>query len=179
MSYPQPANLLYPLEPYRVDEGYHRFGTRVRSRLILWARHLGDDVVADAGTLVKAIGDGEVVWAEIRPGTVERRNWGGVVIVGHQDKRDASAFYSVYGHITDLAVKVGDSVAAGQAVGTVAAGATPENGFWKIPHLHFAIYTGPWRNDILPGYARLAAGRTKFQWWREPEAFIAAYNSGR
>lgn len=179
MNYPAPDRLVYPLEPYRTDEGYHRFGTRVRSRLILWARHLGDDVVADPGTLVKVIGDGEVVWAEIRSGTVERRNWGGVVIIGHQDTRKAEAFYSVYGHITDLAVKVGDPVTAGQAVGRVAAGATPESGFWKIPHLHFAIYCGPWRNDILPGYARPFVGRTKFKWWREPQAFIAAYNSER
>jgi murein DD-endopeptidase MepM/ murein hydrolase activator NlpD len=99
-----------------------------------------------------------------------------VVIVGHQGKRAGPAFYSVYGHIRDLAVKAGEQVMAGQEVGRVAAGATPENGFWKIPHLHFAIYAGPWRNGILPGYARLWAGRTKFSWWREPATFIAAYN---
>lgn len=177
MLYPQPLNLLYPLEPYRV--GGYRFGERVRSRWILWARHLGDDVVVDPGTSVRAVGEGEVAWAEIRPGTPGRRNWGGVVIIGHVNKRDGSAFYSVYGHITDVKVKVGELVVPGQEVGTVAAGATPENGFWKIPHLHFAIYTGPWRNEILPGYARPFAGRTQFSWWKDPGAFIAAYNSGR
>lgn len=174
MFYPQPAKLIYPLEPYRV--GGYRFGERVRSRWILWARHLGDDVVVDAGTLVKVIGEGEVVWTEIRPGSLERRNWGGVVIVGHTSKQDGSAFYSVYGHMTDLAVQVGQRVAAGQVMGNIAAGSTPENGFWKIPHLHFAIYTGPWQSDILPGYARPFAGRTKFKWWQEPATFIAAYN---
>lgn len=177
MPYPQPPQLQSPLEPYQV--GGYRFGQRVRSRLILWARHLGEDVVVAAGTPVNVIGDGEVVWAETRPGTPQRRNWGGVAVVGHTDKRDGSLFYSVYGHITDLAVKIGERVTAGQTVGTVAAGSTPENGFWKIVHLHFAIYAGPWQNDILPGYARPFAGRTRFSWWREPHAFIAAYNSGR
>lgn len=177
MHHPQPEKLLYPLEPYRV--GGYRFGQRVRSRWILWTRHLGDDVVVAAGTPVKAIGEGEVVWAEIRPGSPERRNWGGVVIIGHSDKRDGSAFYSVYGHMTDLAVKVGERVMAARVVGRVAGSLTPENGFWKIPHLHFAIYTGPWRNGILPGYARPLAGRTRFKWWCEPAAFIAAYSGER
>lgn len=177
MPHPQPDKLIYPLEPYEVG-GYH-FGQRVRSRLILWARHLGDDVVVDAGTPVVAIGAGAVVWAETRPGSSERRNWGGVIVVGHQNKHQTEAFYSVYGHIMDLTVKVGDRVEAGQEVGKVAAGSTLENGFWKTPHLHFAIYAGPWKNDILPGYARPFARRTRFKWWKEPQAFIAAYNSER
>lgn len=177
MNYPVPERLFYPLEPYRV--GGYRFGERVRSRLILWARHLGDDIVVEAGTVVKAIGEGEVVWAEIRPGSAQRRNWGGVVIIGHADRRGGAAFYSVYGHITDMTVKAGERVIGGQAVGQVAAGLTPENGFWKIPHLHFAVYAGLWQGKILPGYSRFWERRTRFKWWKEPAAFIAAYNSRR
>lgn len=170
MSYPTPAQLLYPLEPYTVAPGVYRFGTRVRSRVILFARHLGDDLVVPAGTPVKAIGEGEIVWAGVREGREERRNWGGLVVVKH------GTFYSVYGHMKDLAVQEGDRVQKGQQIGAVAPGLTPENGWWKIPHLHFGIYVGPWTGEILPGYKRPFDGRTKFRWWRDPKKFIEQYN---
>lgn len=190
--------LFFPIEPYVVPPGILHFGQRVRSRVILWARHLGDDVIAEPGTSVVAIGRGEVVWAEMRLGTQAKRNWGGIVVVAHGDKRQNTehttasaaprsgggtqntefvpAFYSVYGHLTDLAVKVGDTVQGGQQLGVVAPGRTPENGWWKTPHLHFGIYVGPWRDQVLPGYLRPFEGRTKFAWWREPKPFIEAYN---
>lgn len=167
--------LILPLEPYMA--GGYRFGEPVRSRLILWARHLGDDVVVPAGTRVAAIGEGEVVWAAVRAGSEKKRNWGGLVVLAHQHK-EIRNFYSVYGHITDIAVKVGEQVTMGQKIGVVAAGNTPENGWWEIPHLHFGIYVGPWTGEILPGYKRPFDTRTKFSWWRDPRAFIEAYNKG-
>lgn len=169
------APLLWPVEPYRVS-GY-AFGERVRSRVILWARHLGDDVVVPAGTPVAAIADGEVVWAEVRPGSLEHRNWGGIVVVRHEGLAAGREFYSLYGHITNITVKTGDAVRAGSRVGEVAAGNTPENGWWKLPHLHFGIYVGPWTKRVLPGYKRFFDDRTKFHWWRNPGEFIENYNS--
>lgn len=175
-------HLVFPIEPYELKPGVYRFGTRVRSRWILWARHLGDDLVVPPGTLVRAIGGGEVVWAAIRPGSAEKKNWGGLIVVKHDNqkaqvsKHKIQMFYSLYGHMTGLRVKEGEEVKASQQIGEVAAGLTPENGWWKIPHLHFAIYTGPWTGEILPGYKRFWDGRTKMAWWRDPKPFIEEYN---
>ena len=168
--------LLYPVDDY-VVKGYH-FGERVRSRIILWARHLGDDVVLSPETPVKAIGAGRVVWSEIRPGNSERRNWGGLVVIEHTHKKSQVLFYSLYGHMKDLEVKAGDQVLAGRPLGKVAPGPSPENGWWKTPHLHFGIYVGPWTDAVLPGYKRFFDDRTKFTWWRDPQKFIEEYNRG-
>lgn len=184
MAQPTSPRLVFPLEPYDLAPDVYRFGTRVRSRVVLTARHLGDDLIVPAGTPVQAIGEGEVVWARVRPGSAQRRNWGGLVVIAHsaqQEKREnrkekIENFYSLYGHITDLAVEEGQRVEAGQQVGVVAPGLTPENGWWKIPHLHFAIYVGPWSGEPLPGYKRPFDGRTKFRWWRDPKPFIEEYN---
>lgn len=181
MPYHTPNQLILPLEPYELKEGYYRFGTPVRSRVILWARHLGDDLVVTAGKSVQAIGEGEVVWARMRVGEPKKRNWGGLVILAHASKSPnphppITNFYSVYGHMADLKVKEGDQVAMGQQLGAVAPALTPENGWWKIPHLHFAIYVGNWSGEILPGYKRPFDGRTKMRWWRNPKHFIEEYN---
>ncbi len=163
-----------PIQPYEVT-GY-AFGKRVRSRVFLWARHLGDDILAEPGTGVVCIGDGNVVWSEVRLGTPEHRNWGGLVIVEHTNTTTGLLFYSVYGHIQNLAVSQGATVSIGDRIGEVAPGNTPENGYWKLPHLHFGIYTGPWMYKVLPGYARPFEGRTKFSWWKNPKPFIETYN---
>lgn len=170
------TSLQYPVIPY-VVKGY-RFGQRVRSRIILWARHLGDDVILEPGTAIVAIGDGRVVWSEMRMGSKQRRNWGGIVVVKHVKADGEEPFYSLYGHMKDLKVKVGDEVISGQTLGVVAEGTTPENGWWKIPHLHFSIYMGPWMEMVLPGYKRFFDDRTRFSWWRDPRTFIEDYNKG-
>lgn len=173
-EYPEPQRLLFPVHPYAVTS--RTFGERVRSRIILWARHLGDDVALPVGTNVTAIAEGRVVWAEIRSGSAEHRNWGGIVIIGHKHKDTDEAFFSLYGHLHNLTIKPGDMVRSGQVLGVIAAGNTSENGWWKTPHLHFGIYTGPWLDAVLPGYARPFDGRTKFTWWRSPKPFIENYN---
>lgn len=181
MSYPVPDGLSFPVAPYEVS-GYV-FGECVSRRLFWGATHLGDDV-GKAGAVVSAIGDGEVVWCEMRPGSDKKRNWGGIIVLAHKSKILAGAramvgrqnFYSLYGHLTNLAVAKGDIVKKGQHLGMVAEGRTPENGWWEIPHLHFAICVGPWRGAVLPGFWRWWECRTKKKWWRSPKAFIEEYN---
>lgn len=174
MAYPSAQQLQLPIEPYAAS-GY-RFKQRLRRRIILWATHLGDDIVAKPGTPVAAISEGEVVWAETRPGTAAKRNWGGIIVIGHAHRTTGTSFFSLYGHLRDLTVTVGQTVSAGQVLGAVAEGSTPENGWWATPHLHFAVYTGPWRNTILPGYKRPEQLRTKIAWWHDPLPFIKSYN---
>lgn len=174
MAYPAPDKLIVPVVPYGVT-GYS-FKQRIWRRFFLWATHLGDDIEVLAGTKVVAIGPGEVVWAEMRLGSLRQRNWGGVVVIGHTHRERDESFFSVYGHLRDLAVRVGDHVVGGQSLGLVAEGLTPENGWWVRSHLHFGIYVGPWKEEILPGYKRPEERRTKLAWWKEPQQFIEEYN---
>lgn len=168
-------NLRSPIESYSVS-GY-RFGQRVRSRLVLWARHLGDDIATSPGTTVVSIAAGRVAWSEVRAGSPSKRNWGGLVVIGHSNKRDGQAFFSLYGHIGDIQCVTGDAVTEGFGIGTVATAGSAENGGWAISHLHFGIYVGPWTNSVLPGYARFFDRRTKFRWWANPREFIEMYNA--
>jgi murein DD-endopeptidase MepM/ murein hydrolase activator NlpD len=177
MSFPTPTKLQFPITPYEVT-GYP-FHKMVRRWYILWATHLGDDITAPAGTHINAIGDGEVVWSQMRLGDELKRNWGGIIVIGHQAQKPSNkieTFYSVYGHMTDLQFSVGDKVSGGQQIGVVAKGYTPENGWWKLPHVHFGIYTGPWKDEIVPGYKRIEESRTKTKWWKNPKTFIDQYN---
>jgi murein DD-endopeptidase MepM/ murein hydrolase activator NlpD len=178
MQFPEPKRLVVPVEPYAVSDRAWRFNDQVQRRFGLPARHLGDDIVAEPGTPVRAIGDGEVVLARTLKGSEEKRSWGGLIILGH--RHGAAPFYSVYGHLTRLAaVRMGNAVVAGQRLGEVAVGPTPENGWWKIPHLHFAIYTGPWRGAPLPGYWRAERfWDTRLAWWHDPLKFIEEYAGG-
>jgi len=170
MSLDGQMKLSYPIEPYQVGGDFLKFGDKVRRKFGLWAYHLGDDVIADPGVVVKVVGDGEVVVAEMKLGSEEHRSWGGVVIVRHE------SFYSIYGHMRNLVVEVGDTVSGGDQLGVVADSYTPENGWWKVPHLHFAIYTGPWNGGLLPGYWRVEKfWRTKQSWWHNPSDFLDRY----
>lgn len=165
-----------PVDHYTTGD-FLKFGDKIRRRLILWAKHLGDDVDVPAGTTVYAVGRGKVVLSQMRLGTKEKRDWGGVVIVQHQN------FFSVSGHMENLQVNVGEQVEVGDILGVVAPGGSAANGMWREAHLHFGIYTGPWKHEILPGYYRPDAWLTrkpvtKFSYWHNPQEFIAQQNKG-
>jgi len=179
VNYPAPSRLVLPLQPYELGD-YHHFGKRLPFKKILRIIHLGDDVQAAADTSVASIGDGEVVYAEMRAGSAQKKNWGGLVVIGHTDHTTNQPFYSVYGHLYKLTVRPGQVVSAGEQLGYVAPAGTAENGGWKHPHLHFSIYTGPWRGQILPGYKRpTELFRTRTSWWSDPREFIERYNGQR
>jgi murein DD-endopeptidase MepM/ murein hydrolase activator NlpD len=174
--YPAPDRLQLPLEPYTTGD-YHTFGKKLRYKLFLSITHLGDDLVAAVNTPINAIGVGHVVYADTRPGSATQPNWGGLVIIGHTHLITQQPFYSVYGHLYKLAVRAGDQLKAGHTLGLVAPGNSSDNGWWKIPHLHFAIYTGPWTGQVLPGYHRPTRfWRTRLSWWQDPQAFVTDYN---
>jgi len=177
VSYPIPQQLQVPIEPYTTGD-YHHFGKQLPFKKVLHIIHLGDDVQALPDTPSQAIGDGEVVFSEIKAGKADHKTWGGLVVIGHTDKKTNQVFYSVYGHMYKLAVAVGTGVTKGQVIGYVAPALTPENGWWQHPHLHFSIYTGPWHGQILPGYKRPTEfWRTRLEWWKDPQTFISRYTT--
>lgn len=101
------------------------FGMRRHPVLKTWRRHQGTDYAANAGTPVRAIGDGVVTFAGRRGG------YGNVI-----DIRHANGMVTRYGHLRGFAkgVRGGARVAMGETIGFV--GMT---GMATGPHLHFEV----------------------------------------
>lgn len=174
MAYLTTPKLIFPLEQYVVTGT--PFGKRVVRDGILWGIHLGEDCVLPAGTDVRAIGRGTVVYAALHAGTAEKGNWGHVIIIRHKHAPTRRVFYSVYAHLGACFKRIGDKVELGEPLGFLGESHTAENGFWEA-HLHFAIYTGVWKNEVLPGYWKDGEQRTRPEWWQNPSEFINDYQN--
>lgn len=85
--------------------------------------HKGMDIKAPTGTPIMAAADGEVTYAGTRSG------YGLVVEISHGD-----GVGTVYGHMDEISVAVGDVLQQGDLIGTV--GAT---GNASTPHLHYEV----------------------------------------
>jgi len=172
MPYPVARRLVFPLASYRIS-GLN-FGNSVSSGRIL-GMHLGEDARASAGTEVKCIGNGKIVYAALHAGSQGKGNWGNIIIIGHKKPKTGECFYSLYGHLSALLVKKDDKVKCGQKIASIAPANTPQNGWWPA-HLHFAIYVGPWTGTVLPGYYQEGSNRTKPEYWTNPSEFIKNYS---
>lgn len=165
--------LEFPMEDYEVNgDG---FGVDCTFNGVHWGQHMGEDCNAREGTKVMAIGRGVVVYAGSHPGKPKKPNWGNIIVIAHRNPDTNKVFFSVYGHVYQLQVEVGDSVVKGDVIAEIAPPLTPENGWWEEPHLHLGIYVGPWRGNVLPGYYRKDQALTHPEYWRNPTEFIQAY----
>lgn len=90
--------------------------------------HSGLDISAPTGTPVVSVAAGTVVSMNASGAA-----YGNHVVVKHADGR-----YTLYAHLNSTSVSVGQSVSAGQQVGTV--GSTGNS---SGPHLHFEVRTHP------------------------------------
>lgn len=146
-------------------EGYYKArGMRLRSPVHFgedWNGRGGGD--SDLGDPVYATANGIVVWAyDVRVG------WGNVVIIRHA-YRDPSTGQvkfcdSLYGHLHEMKVKVGQQVKRGDKIGTIGS----NRGMYPA-HLHFEI-----RHNIHIGMLRESVGRNTSN-WADPTAFINRY----
>jgi len=75
--------------------------------------HRGVDLKAPLGTLVRSVGAGVVTHA-VEPGTRGFRGYGRAIAV-----RDDTGTHWLYAHLDRIAVRAGDRVKRGQAIGTV------------------------------------------------------------
>ncbi len=113
-------------------------------------KHAGEDWGGRTSTGVGAIGEGRVVFAALVP-------YPGHVVVIRHDLSDAQrralglaspVLYSQYGHLTGLLIKAGDTVRAGQKLGTLHDQAANTHLHWEIrtaerPPLCGSTYWGP------------------------------------
>ena len=125
----------------------YRFGREVRPNgtVLRWN---GIGIAAVPGTPVRAVKTGTVVLAGAFEG------YGPTVVLSHGD-----GFYTLYLYLEDVGVVEGRVVDAGQVVGTVGGGATPEG-----PHIEFQVRApigggSPQAQDPLQWLRRLELDR--------------------
>ena len=106
-----------------------------------WRTHNGVDIGASYGTSIYAADGGEVV------SSTYSSSYGNYVMINHGDGR-----FTLYAHMSERLVSVGDSVYQGEVIGLV--GST---GYSFGAHVHFEIIEGgAYQNplDYLGGYTR-------------------------
>jgi murein DD-endopeptidase MepM/ murein hydrolase activator NlpD len=110
-----------PLENYQWMQGFSLGG------------HEAVDLSSPIGMPVFAAGSGTVAFAGSNS-----TGYGNVIVIGHGDT------FTIYGHLDSVGVRCGQSVTAGQQIGT-----SGNTGNSTGPHLHFEIRDGNW-NPINP-----------------------------
>jgi Membrane proteins related to metalloendopeptidases len=114
------ANFIWPCGTTYLTS---RFGNRLHPISGVWKNHTGVDIGA---------GYGDTVWAAA-PGTVSLAeyygSYGNCVMIDH-----LNGYYTLYGHLSSIAVSNGQLVTAGQTIGYV--GSTGNS---TGAHLHFEI----------------------------------------
>ncbi|MEJ7808849.1 MAG: M23 family metallopeptidase [Gemmatimonadaceae bacterium] len=143
------------------------FGLRRHPILGIWKAHAGLDYAASAGTPIRSVGDGRIVYSGWRGG------YGNVVEVRHRN-----GYISRYGHLRAFAkgARAGTSVAIGQTIGYV--GMT---GLATAPHLHFEVLVNGRQRDPRvalaqkSGFPIAASERLRFE---QVRGFFLAYLDG-
>ncbi|MFQ5408411.1 MAG: peptidoglycan DD-metalloendopeptidase family protein [Anaerolineales bacterium] len=114
--------------------GNYRYGMTRDGTL---APHHGVDIANPTGAIVVAAGPGEVVFAGTDQAQVYGTTtdfYGNVIVVKMADPWEGHSVYTLYGHLSSVAVSAGQTVFAGDPLGAV--GAT---GIAGGPHLHFEV----------------------------------------
>jgi septal ring factor EnvC (AmiA/AmiB activator) len=110
------------------------FGKVVNPRFNTVTVQKGLDLRAAAGTQVVSVGEGAVAFAGWLKG------YGNLVIVDH-----GSGYHSLYAHLGELSVEVGNEVQEGEALGSVG-----DTGSLKGAYLYFEIRKQGQAVDPLP-----------------------------
>jgi septal ring factor EnvC (AmiA/AmiB activator) len=125
------------LPPVSVDP-VQGFGQRKQEHSMTYVRHTGLTYAVDPGTSVKSTAGGLVVFAERFAG------YGRLVIVDHGDD-----YHSLYAHLSEMAVDVGDEVERGTPVG-----ASGQSGSLDGPKLYFELRHDERPIDPAPWFLR-------------------------
>jgi murein DD-endopeptidase MepM/ murein hydrolase activator NlpD len=102
--------------------------------------HTGVDIPAPKGTPILAAGSGKVIWAGYgvyRGGYDITDPYGLAVTIRHDFGYEGETLFTIYGHLDQVDVSVGQYVNTGDVLGLVG-----ETGRVTGPHLHFEIRLG-------------------------------------
>ena len=110
-----PIHFQWPLKKYKITQKFNSFKR---------PPHLGVDLKASRGTPVLSIYSGKVVYADQK-----FTGYGKIVIIEHNPY-----WTSLYSHLSQIKVKLGQKVKQGQTIGAV--GSTGRS---SGPHLHFEL----------------------------------------
>ncbi len=100
------------------------YGYRIHPIYRTKKMHTGIDLTAPTGTIIHATGDGKVIQANYSLGGYGKR-----IIIDH-----GFGFKTLYAHLSEIDVKVGQQVKRGQLIGKV--GSTGRS---TAPHLHYEV----------------------------------------
>ena len=164
VSVPLADGFDFPVGKPNADGYYSARGVRLVSPIHYgedWNGRGGGDT--DLGDPIYTMGDGVVTWAyDVKKG------WGNVVIIRHAYRDPATQQIkfcdSLYGHLLEIMVKVGQQVRRGQQIGRMGS----NNGMYPA-HLHFEV-----RHNINMGMFRDNFPRT-YDTWAVPTDFIKRY----
>ncbi|OGX79798.1 peptidase M23 [Exiguobacterium sp. SH31] len=141
----EPEAVTAPVSMFlRPVSGYvsSRFGPRENPLTGAPESHRGIDIVNATGTPIVSAAPGIVIKA------AEATGYGNVVFVSHVVSEQV--WTTVYGHLDSITVTAGQSIGAGQTVGTLG-----NTGWSTGPHLHFELHRGEWApgqpNAVDPG----------------------------
>ena len=138
------GNFIWPVSCTYITS---RVGGRIHPISGEYKYHSGMDIGCQYGDAVWASDSGEVILAGVNGG------YGNCIMIDH-GYVNGDNYYTLYGHLSSIAVSVGQTVAQGQYIGAV--GST---GASTGPHLHFEIRnsSGPtdfnWRFESFLTYA--------------------------
>jgi len=104
-----------------------RFGPERHPRFNVVTPNNGVDISAAIGTPVRSVAKGRVDYTSEDYGT-----YGQMIIVNHGD-----SYYTLYGHLSQISVSVGQQVTAGQVIAR-----SGDTGSLKGPILHFEVRRG-------------------------------------
>ncbi|GAB4530049.1 MAG: hypothetical protein Fur0018_17060 [Anaerolineales bacterium] len=126
-----------PVDANRRISPNYRFGTTMDGQREI---HHGVEFENPIGTPVLAAADGEVVFAgDDRRG--ELAPWGSfygnVVVLAHQVPGGRVPVFTLYAHLSEIQVQVGQRVQAGDRLGSVGMSGSADG-----PHLHFEVRVG-------------------------------------
>ena len=102
------------------------------------SNHGGIDMAGGDG-IIRSAADGTVVAAG------PARGYGNKIVIEHRDSSGKLVATTLYGHMETMNVKVGDKVAAGQAIAPVGSAGTS-----TAKHLHFEMHKGKLGNPVDP-----------------------------
>ena len=135
--------------------------------------HGGVDISGNVGDNVYAFKEGKVLRASWENSSNKNQGFGQRIVIEHRESVDGKEIvtYSVYAHLSEIDVKVGDKIKEGAIIGKI--GHTG-NASADAVHLHFEI-----RKDSYPGNSRKNADpSSQFTMWDKIGTFFSGIFGG-